>query len=162
MERIRVKKKPIVVEAIQFTGNNTEEVIVFAGPEHSIGPAKSGELVMITLEGTMLASDGDWIIKGAVGEIYPVKDDIFLLTYETVDEQPVFDIENYMKSPSQCGFCGSGDIDAGFFDADSGTGVTKVKCDNCGAEWQDYYELKGVSDVYAPDGTYIGNVEAKP
>lgn len=69
-----------------------------------------------------------------------------------------FDIEKYMKSPTQCGFCGSGDIDGGFMEADGGTASQKVLCSNCGAEWQDYYELKGVSDVYAPDGTFIGNV----
>jgi hypothetical protein len=39
-----------------------------------------------TLEGTMTASLGDWIIKGVAGEFYPCKPDIFALTYELVNE----------------------------------------------------------------------------
>lgn len=156
---MKVRKKPVIVDAIRFTGGNVEDVILFAGPEHTIGPAKGGGLVMLTLEGTTTASVGDWVVIGTAGEIYPIKDVIFHTTYETV--VPVFDIEKYLVSPSRCGFCGSSDIDAGFFEADDGTGITKVKCDNCGAEWQDYYRLTGVGDVYAPDGTYIGDVSSK-
>lgn len=56
-------KKPIVVEAFQvFTEQKIE-----------------------TLEGTMTASPGDWIVKGVKGEIYPVKPDIFEETYSPLD-----------------------------------------------------------------------------
>ena len=37
-----------------------------------------------TLEGTMIASPGDWIIKGVKGEFYPCKPDVFDITYEKV------------------------------------------------------------------------------
>jgi hypothetical protein len=38
-----------------------------------------------TLEGTMTADPGDWIITGVHGERYPCKPDIFALTYEPVE-----------------------------------------------------------------------------
>lgn len=43
-------------------------------------------LTIETLEGTMNANIGDWIIKGVKGEFYPCTDEIFQLTYEKVDE----------------------------------------------------------------------------
>jgi hypothetical protein len=42
-------------------------------------------VVIETLEGNMLASKGDYIIKGVKGEFYPCKPDIFELTYEKID-----------------------------------------------------------------------------
>lgn len=39
-----------------------------------------------TLEGTMHANPGDWIITGIRNEKYPCKDDIFQATYEEVDD----------------------------------------------------------------------------
>jgi hypothetical protein len=39
-----------------------------------------------TLEGEMMASIGDWIIKGVNGELYPCKPDIFAKTYEKVED----------------------------------------------------------------------------
>lgn len=44
------------------------------------------ELYIDTLEGTMKADPGDWIITGVHGEKYPCKNDIFKETYEPVDE----------------------------------------------------------------------------
>lgn len=43
-------------------------------------------LLIPTLEGTMRAGVGDWIIRGIKGELYPCKDDIFRATYEPVEE----------------------------------------------------------------------------
>jgi len=43
------------------------------------------ELEIETLEGTMKANKGDWIIKGVKGELYPCKPDVFEMTYEQVD-----------------------------------------------------------------------------
>jgi hypothetical protein len=47
---------------------------------------ESGELKLMiqSLEGVMEASKGDYIIKGVKGEFYPVKEDIFKLTYDEV------------------------------------------------------------------------------
>jgi hypothetical protein len=46
----------------------------------------TGQALIPTLEGVMKANPGDWIIKGVKGEIYPVKNDIFVETYEPVEE----------------------------------------------------------------------------
>lgn len=40
-----------------------------------------------TIEGTMKASIGDWIVTGVNGEQYPVKPDVFQKTYEIISEK---------------------------------------------------------------------------
>ena len=82
----KYRKKPVVVEAVQWTGQNSLEIEDFLGrwPWYY---GYSPELVMIdTLEGVMSANIGDWIIKGVNGEFYPCKPDIFEKTYERVEE----------------------------------------------------------------------------
>lgn len=64
MEKLKFRKKPVVVEAYKT----------------------SKELIIKTLEGDMKASVGDWIITGINGEQYPCKPDIFKKTYEPVEE----------------------------------------------------------------------------
>lgn len=77
-------KKPVVIEAIQFTPLNMEEVEEFVGGD--FGKNEEGQTVIATLEGAMICSVNDWIIKGIKGEFYPCKPDIFELTYsEFVD-----------------------------------------------------------------------------
>lgn len=89
------RKKPVVIEAIQWDGSNFDDIKDFAGSkvrcptydEYCInvyGEDKT-TLLIYTLEGTMIASKGDFIIKGVKGEYYPVKEEIFKLTYEKVD-----------------------------------------------------------------------------
>ena len=77
------RKKPVVVEAIQWDGN-LETLNVF--PKEDTEPVKlrDGDLYIQTLEGEMRASIGDFIIKGIQGEFYPCKPDIFEKTYELV------------------------------------------------------------------------------
>jgi len=81
-------KKPIVVEAIQWDGKNTQAVERFVGKkldmEQDISYLNDGEITLLipTLESPHEASVGDWIIKGIKGEFYPCKPDIFELTYE--------------------------------------------------------------------------------
>jgi hypothetical protein len=77
----RYKKKPIVIEAIQWVGANFKEVDSFVTCEHSTFPS-AGEVHIKTLEGTMVASMDDFIIKGIFGEFYPCKPDIFHETYD--------------------------------------------------------------------------------
>lgn len=84
---MRFRKKPIVIEAVQFTGSNHRDVLEFMYPDMSedalIGAAKMRLPVVIkTKEGDMTASPGDWIIQGVSGEFYPCKPDIFAMTYE--------------------------------------------------------------------------------
>lgn len=92
------KKKPVVIEAVQFDGANYEECykFMYKEPKRKIIGERPGGLYTIikydsenkieieTLEGTMTASVGDYIIKGVNGEFYPCKPDIFDKTYEEV------------------------------------------------------------------------------
>lgn len=93
---MKYRKKPVVIEAIQWNGNNLEEVMKFIGSEFEYKEKTSyatnkfvyfvGRLLLHTLEGTMQLSLGDYIIKGIKGEFYPCKPDIFEETYEVVEE----------------------------------------------------------------------------
>lgn len=85
---MKYRKKPVVIEAVQWNGANHLICETFMkGSEAYISRENSqiGEIVIPTLEGTMLASPGDWIIKGVNGEFYPCKPDIFEKTYEPAD-----------------------------------------------------------------------------
>lgn len=85
----KYRKKPIVIEAIQFTRNNIEDVRVFckdnliniAIDRHIKGVASA---MIHTLEGPYHVIEGDYIIKGTQGEFYPCKEKIFKKTYEEV------------------------------------------------------------------------------
>jgi len=82
----KYRKKPVVIEAVQFD-DNVCEVEHFVGKELSgnmNGTGKVQELIIPTLEGDHYASRGDFIIKGIQGEFYPCKPDIFAKTYEEV------------------------------------------------------------------------------
>lgn len=82
---MKFRKKPVVVDAIQWTGDNEEEVqtFLFNGHQYAADGWVKGQYVEIgTLEGLMVASIGDWIIRGVKGEHYPCKPDIFEATYE--------------------------------------------------------------------------------
>lgn len=85
----RFKKKPVVIEAIQYQPHdNCADVMKFMGTDlqYACIDEEDDEIMLIpTLEGTMEASPGDWIIKGIKGEFYPCKPDIFEQTYEEVD-----------------------------------------------------------------------------
>lgn len=97
-ENMKYRKKPVVIEAIQWTGNNhremwdfltgkTNECITVEGDNFYIDHNKvPGGLIIKTLEGEHIASIGDFIIKGISGEFYPCKPDIFNATYEPIDE----------------------------------------------------------------------------
>ncbi|QRY62730.1 hypothetical protein JVX90_00185 [Gordonia sp. PDNC005] len=103
----KYRKKPVVIEAIQFLGwRNAWEVHCFADGttffvpqeyEHHMRTEREKEvgrsgydvppfLVVGTLEGPMRADVRDWIVKGVQGEVYAVKPDIFAETYEAVDQ----------------------------------------------------------------------------
>ncbi len=82
------RKKPVVIEAVQFNGDNGPDIVNWAHnglpPEANsvIRLGYPGYLYVRTLEGTMEAYPNDWIIKGIKGEFYPCKPDIFNATYE--------------------------------------------------------------------------------
>jgi len=74
----KYRKKPIVIEAIQWLGYNLQAVNTFC----PIAIFTKLDLVIPTLEGNLMVSVGDYIIKGIKGECYPCKSDIFEMTYE--------------------------------------------------------------------------------
>jgi len=77
------RKLPVEIKAVQYTGENADEILKFMFPD--IEPDAEASLETIqTLEGDMKVSKGDWIIQGVKGEFYPCKPDIFLKTYEEV------------------------------------------------------------------------------
>lgn len=94
---MKYKKKPIVIEAFQWTGG-LEQI---EDPEWIVSEMKSGRIQVHehsihpcvmkiqTLEGELQAKPGDYIIRGIKGEIYPCKADIFDLTYENVIENEI-------------------------------------------------------------------------
>ena len=79
---MKYRTKPVVIEVVQFTGRNFNEIEKFVGGDY--GKNEKGESVIATLEGAMKISMNDWIIKGVKGEFYSCKPDIFEATYEKV------------------------------------------------------------------------------
>lgn len=89
-------KKPVVIEAIQWTGLNLEEIKEFVGDsliytihDSAWEVGKGSPVVFMeikTLEGIHTVSKGDYIIKGIKGEFYPCKPDIFIETYDIVSD----------------------------------------------------------------------------
>ena len=87
---MKYRKKPVVIEAVQWNGNNFKEVHLFVGDilKYNIS-AKDGKIVNMkikTLEGDMKVCIEDYIIKGVNGEFYPCKPYIFEKTYEEILE----------------------------------------------------------------------------
>ena len=92
----KFRKKPVVIEAIQFNNINRHDIEAFVGKqlnqiiesetayEAGMG-APISSLTIPTLKGDMKAMPNDWIIKGVNGEFYPCKPDIFEKTYEVVN-----------------------------------------------------------------------------
>lgn len=92
----KFRKKPIVIEAVQYDNLNHREVEVFVGKSlvqeiesetaylAGVAPPRCS-IAIPTLEGIMKAMSGDWIIKGVNGEFYPCKPDIFEKTYEPAE-----------------------------------------------------------------------------
>jgi hypothetical protein len=96
---MKCRKKPVVIDAVQWTGYNHREMYNFLtnnickdkymtaeGENFYIDHSKVvGGLIIKTLEGEHIASCGDYILKGVRGEFYPCKKEIFEETYEIVD-----------------------------------------------------------------------------
>lgn len=86
------RKKPVEIEALQFTIENASVAVAFCGGRFEATEKPSDptdvayRLAIPTLEGVMQATPGDWIIKGVQGEFYPCKPDIFAATYEAVEK----------------------------------------------------------------------------
>src|SRR5258708_3640025 len=99
----KFRKRPVVIDAIQWTGANVQELSDWlAGFDSHVAPPNDEQecakciarfdytatpvsVLIPTLEGTMTAIAGDWIIRGVAGEFYPCKPAIFEKTYESAD-----------------------------------------------------------------------------
>lgn len=91
MNPIKYKKKPVIIEALQFKSDmsvkDLNDLIDFIGMRNIVDIGRDNLYLTIrTLEGNMIASPGDYIIKGIQGEFYPCKPDIFEQTYDKVEE----------------------------------------------------------------------------
>ncbi|MEV8029243.1 hypothetical protein [Cellulosimicrobium funkei] len=90
----RFRKKPVEIEAVQFNGslNSAKAIAGWCGGRADVDPKPSDpddvyvSIAIPTLEGVMIASRGDWIIRGVQGDFYPCKPDIFAATYEAVTD----------------------------------------------------------------------------
>ena len=96
----RFRKKPVVIEAAQWDGGaeNATPIIdwilagdgtarYYAPGEWDEGETSAEYIAIDTLEGTMLASVGDYVIRGVAGEHYACKPSIFAATYEPVCDE---------------------------------------------------------------------------
>ena len=88
----KFRKKPVVIEAMQFTDEVTgRDIAGWCGGRLnvSVSPRDHSDvwvdITIPTLEGAMTATRGDWIIRGVAGEFYPCKPDIFEQTYEPAE-----------------------------------------------------------------------------
>lgn len=88
---MRYRKKPIEIDAVHYSGSpeSRRAVLEFtgvnapnAGTIYWRALPVGGEIVIRTPEGDLIASEGDWIIRGIKGEVYPCKPDIFAATYD--------------------------------------------------------------------------------
>lgn len=78
----KFRKKPVEIEAVRYRAGMQDAAFaddVIAG---RVRYPEDGTMLIQTLEGTMVAQPGDWIIRGVKGELYPCKPDIFAATYE--------------------------------------------------------------------------------
>ncbi|MDR0482788.1 MAG: hypothetical protein LBH13_06505 [Cellulomonadaceae bacterium] len=94
----KFRKRPVIIEAMRWDGDLTTAQWIARWARGHCGFMNIGDPVVVTddpcgiyisvrtLEGTMHAQQGDWIIKGLQGEFYPCKPDIFAATYEEADE----------------------------------------------------------------------------
>lgn len=93
----KFRKKPVEIEAAKFDGS--DDSVEWLLPQLNSGEIgrSTNKLFIKTLEGTMTANKGDYIIKGVKGEFYPCKPDIFELDYEKIDDTKQPYITVYMS-----------------------------------------------------------------
>jgi hypothetical protein len=83
---VKYRKKPLVIEARQFTGPGDGPAIAgWCGGEYKDPGGAKPLIVVHTLEGEMVAFPGDWVIHGVIGEFYPCKPEVFAATYEPAE-----------------------------------------------------------------------------
>jgi hypothetical protein len=93
-EVVTIRNKVAEKQAVRLDGSNADEVrewiisgMTETGTRGSVYLASGdneGGVILPTLEGTMTAQVGDWVVKGVQGEFYPVKDSVFQKSYDIV------------------------------------------------------------------------------
>jgi hypothetical protein len=93
---MKFRKKPVVIDALQFDGLNEEEIQAFTGADRfrclDLEDVEENDFTKIAevfdfLHNTWVGvSSEDWIIKGVQGEFYPCNPDVFTDTYEAVEQ----------------------------------------------------------------------------
>lgn len=85
------RSKPVVKEAMCFDGTMESALLIInwaAQYEEEISHTlDNNQLIIVTIDGTMTADEGDFIIKGVRNEFYPCKPDVFEKSYEECDER---------------------------------------------------------------------------
>ena len=84
MEAKKYRKKPVIIEAMQFDGSDSSGygILRWVGAGSRTWERDNHHIMIPTLEGIMRADVGDYIIKGIQGEFYPCKPDIFAASYD--------------------------------------------------------------------------------
>jgi hypothetical protein len=83
---MKFRKKPVVIDAVLFRAGEQDCELAGDVVAGRVRYPEDGTMLIDTLEGTMIAQPGDWIIRGVKGELYPCKPDIFAATYDMVDD----------------------------------------------------------------------------
>lgn len=83
---MKFRKKPVVIDAVQWDSTNAAEIREFFGGFAGWGIRNCEFLFIVTIEGRHTANPMDWIIKGVKGEFYTCEADVFAVTYESVAE----------------------------------------------------------------------------
>lgn len=92
---MKFRKKPVVVEAVQYTRRfdwpdwfqeavNNEIIRTYNTGKFQDWTAPCWAVIAM-YEGDIQVKENDWIIRGVQGELYPCKPEIFEMTYEPVE-----------------------------------------------------------------------------
>ena len=141
----KFRKKPVVIEAFRLNERGLiaedwfwdavtrNDIITHCFGKHEPDPAWCE---IKTLEGTMIANAGDYIIQGVNGEIYPCKADIFQKTYTEDNTKTNADRIRAMSDEELADFidrCEMNDIDYAKTFCDLCNG--QYECDQCRLDW---------------------------
>ena len=80
----KYRKKPLVIEAVQWNGDNHLDIAAIKGVHGYLIEPHSGHITVTAESGCFMAHKGDWIIKGIKGELYSCKSEVFEATYDEV------------------------------------------------------------------------------
>ena len=86
---MKFRAKPVEIDAMLWTGSNAGKICEFMKVTMVAWDSllSGGTLYLNTLEGTMEAEAGDWIVRGLNGQFYPCKPEVFTMTYVPVEDQ---------------------------------------------------------------------------